>query len=330
LFESQLEEKEFDLARLQSKLTEAKVAMEEYRKNKELEDIKEEEEITKEESFKKIYNTVSKLSFQQVFRLIYEEKIKKETNVIEKSRLKDHIQFSSKEFKQGVAEDYLTKLKDIQEFIKKKEFDRLSKFSLFSDPQINSFEEEISHINQKIIELQQTEIKINLPSLPALLHTDNESRKDKKQRLESLQKDIPSKELGGSEVRNMKFDTYRLSGELGRFLGELDHNMVAFALTGDSGAGKSYFSYELAKLFLSNRKTVKYYSLEEGGGKLTRDKLDYYQIGNEMKITAHGTLEDIEKDAKNMMSSLWIVLLRCQEIKKSLTGSDTISLKHYL
>lgn len=49
-------------------------------------------------------------------------------------------------------------------------------------------------------------------------------------------------DLSAEEVLQMTFDTYTLQGELGRFLGELDHNKVAFALTGDSGAGKSYFS----------------------------------------------------------------------------------------
>ena len=64
----------------------------------------------------------------------------------------------------------------------------------------------------------------------------------------------------------MNFNIFQFKGELGRFLGELDDNMVAFVLTGDSGAGKSYFSYSLAKLLLSSNKTVKYYSLEEGIG----------------------------------------------------------------
>jgi hypothetical protein len=97
----------------------------------------------------------------------------------------------------------------------------------------------------------------------------------------------------------MSFNTYSFQGELGRFLGELDDNMVAFALTGDSGAGKSYFSFALAKLLLLSGKSVKYFSLEEGIGKLTQEKLLHYDIGNELKITASGSLDNVEKDAEN-------------------------------
>lgn len=113
------------------------------------------------------------------------------------------------------------------------------------------------------------------------------------------QKDLKNKsELGGQDIQNMKFDTYVLRGELGQFLGELDKNKVAFALTGDSGAGKSYFSFELARLFLDAGMRVKYYALEEGIGKLVQEKLIYYDIGNELIVEEKATLADIRKDAK--------------------------------
>lgn len=104
--------------------------------------------------------------------------------------------------------------------------------------------------------------------------------------------------MGGEDIQNMQFDTFVLSDELGRFLGDLDRNKLALALTGESGSGKSYFSYELARLFLDGGFTVKYYSLEEGIGKLTQEKLLVYDIGNEMQLAGEGGLEDIKKAAK--------------------------------
>lgn len=103
--------------------------------------------------------------------------------------------------------------------------------------------------------------------------------------------------IGGKDLRSMEFATFTLPGELGRFLGELDRNMTSFALTGDSGAGKSYFSFALAKLFLEGGFRVKYYSLEEGLGKLTKEKLEAFDIGNELTLAGTGKLADVRKDA---------------------------------
>lgn len=101
-----------------------------------------------------------------------------------------------------------------------------------------------------------------------------------------------------AEIRKMNFKTFRLPGELGRFLGELDGYKTAFALTGDSGAGKSYFSFSLAKLFLNAGFSIIYYTLEEGQGKLLQKKLNHYDIGPEMEIAEYGTLADVKRDAE--------------------------------
>lgn len=104
--------------------------------------------------------------------------------------------------------------------------------------------------------------------------------------------------VGGAELLNMTFNTFTLDGELGRFLGELDRNRTAFALTGDSGAGKSYFSFELAKVFIDASFKAKYFALEEGLGKLTQNKVRFYGLGNDITITGKGTLRDVRRDAK--------------------------------
>jgi hypothetical protein len=104
--------------------------------------------------------------------------------------------------------------------------------------------------------------------------------------------------IGGADLLNMTFNTFQLTGGLGRFLGELDRNMTAFALTGDSGAGKSYFSFELAKTFIDYGFSCKYFSMEEGLGKLTQDKLKVYDLGNDITLCGNATLNEVRKDAK--------------------------------
>jgi len=106
-------------------------------------------------------------------------------------------------------------------------------------------------------------------------------------------------EIGAGDLQSMDFETFRLRGELGRFLGELDWNKTCIALTGDSGAGKTYFSFELAALLIAELGLdIKYFSLEEGIGKLTKEKVAEYGLGNELKITAVGNLEAVRKAAK--------------------------------
>ena len=104
--------------------------------------------------------------------------------------------------------------------------------------------------------------------------------------------------VSGTDLQHMVFNTFRLEGELGRFLGELDRNRTAFALTGDSGAGKSYFSFELAKVFIDAGFSAKYFALEEGLGKLTQNKVRFYDLGNGITITGTATLKDVRRDAK--------------------------------
>ena len=70
--------------------------------------------------------------------------------------------------------------------------------------------------------------------------------------------------VSGAELLNTEFETFTLPNELGRFLGNLERYMLAISLTGDKGAGKTHFSFELAGLFLKAGYSVKYFSLELG------------------------------------------------------------------
>ena len=102
------------------------------------------------------------------------------------------------------------------------------------------------------------------------------------------------------EIMNMKFHGITLSGELGRFLGKLIRVQCAIALTGDSGAGKTTFSYQLANAFLDKGMRVGYFSLESGFTTKMQDLLMFYQM-DKKKFEAYDTanFEDvIEKSGK--------------------------------
>lgn len=160
---------------------------------------------------------------------------------------------------------------------------------------IEKIQKKIKELNQKIkalehqksVSVKPIEIKKqNQPTQTTLVQRNNNTQKS-------------NHAVGGAELLNMTFNTFQLNGELGRFLGELDRNMTAFALTGDSGAGKSYFSFELAKAFIDHNFKAKYFALEEGLGKLTQNKVRYYNLDNNLTITGNGTLREVRNDAKN-------------------------------
>lgn len=164
----------------------------------------------------------------------------------------------------------------------------------------NTFKEleEISYyIQQTKKEIEERQQKI--VQLKKELQNEQKLKQQKSIPHQSVKNSNRTNGVSGAELLNMTFNTFLLDGELGSFLGELDRNMTAFALTGDSGAGKSYFSFELAKAFIDNGYKAKYFALEEGLGKLTQDKVRYYGLDDNLTITGNGTLREVRRDAKN-------------------------------
>lgn len=105
------------------------------------------------------------------------------------------------------------------------------------------------------------------------------------------------KELTAGDIMNTHYETFHLGTDLGRFLGDLERNKLAIALTGDSGAGKSHFAFELTRLFSDETYSTKVFCLEEGTGNLTRQKIEKYGIGPEVAFAGAGTLADVRRDA---------------------------------
>jgi len=71
-------------------------------------------------------------------------------------------------------------------------------------------------------------------------------------------------------------DTFRLSGEMGKFLQDIQPYKYSIVITGDPHAGKTEFATQLINAFASAGKTVGLFSIEQGGleSKDTRAAID--------------------------------------------------------
>ncbi len=103
----------------------------------------------------------------------------------------------------------------------------------------------------------------------------------------------------GSQILAMKFEEVEFPGELGKFLGKLQRDRCAIALTGDAGVGKSTFSFHLAKLFLRSNLRVAYFALETSLSKKTQKMIAHHGLDKDnFKAFGDGKLADIRYHAK--------------------------------
>ncbi|HHG86198.1 MAG TPA: hypothetical protein ENJ82_15720, partial [Bacteroidetes bacterium] len=156
----------------------------------------------------------------------------------------------------------------------------------------------------KIVEAAKSAINSNnekIGQLKSKLANPPEIQKPtlKPQKAKPLLRFDQKKKKGGKvnvrDLRGMEFNTFTLDGELGRFLGNIERNMMAVALTGNPGAGKSQFTFFMARVLLDAGLSVMYFSLEEGIGQTTIEKLDRAMIeeGGAMDFEAQGKLHDV-------------------------------------
>ena len=156
--------------------------------------------------------------------------------------------------------------------------------------------QEIKETENKIQEIEQKQFLIPVYPKP-------EPVIDRRKPGWHEQKNLPEKidsglSLTGADVMKMKFHPFQLPGDLGRFLGKIERSKLAIAVTGESNTGKSYFSFEQAKLFIENRFSVIYFSLEEGISEITKQKIDLYDLGTTaFEIRDKGSLADVRLSA---------------------------------
>ncbi|WPP49662.1 P-loop NTPase family protein [Catalinimonas niigatensis] len=76
-------------------------------------------------------------------------------------------------------------------------------------------------------------------------------------------------------------NTFKLKGDIGKLLGDLEKYMLALTIEGDQGAGKTRFTYQLANAFAGSGFNVGVFSLEMG------DKSDVVRKMINSYITKH-------------------------------------------
>jgi len=248
------------------------------------------------EKAKRIYNRflwVKNASYEDFSNDLFKRILAKKLKVSEEDF--DAVKYGCKYEKENVAREYSRKYDDNHDRMKFKYFD--SKDQLEEISKENSEEhwkEEEAKIEKTKQESEKLEkeleqlLKIDLENLPVQRNAEDESSSNKKEPVINL------RGYTASELEGMKFETIDLNGELGKFIGKLQREKCAIALTGDSGAGKSTFSFKIAKAFLEKSLSVAYFSLEAGFTESMQElviKLDLSKYN--FKAFAEGRLKQV-------------------------------------
>lgn len=151
---------------------------------------------------------------------------------------------------------------------------------------------------EKSIRLKQEQLSRLKEEARQLAEEINFAKKRRQDAAPSSTKPNTAAWITAAKLMNMKFDTFRLPGKLGEFMGELERDKLSIALTGDPGAGKTSISLGLAKIFAQAEFKVAYFSLELGIGKVLQDAARRYHVtSEEVAFFDHTDLDDIRKKA---------------------------------
>lgn len=247
----------------------------------------------KAESLYRLFLHVKKLNYDQFCRFLVKQIL--EEKLIVPSEDHDVAKYGGRYDKEYLAERYSRKFEDNHEKVKwdyfdsKEELSKLDKSS--KEEHWKSEEARIEKAKLENVEFEQELEKlkaIDLNNLPFQLTQETFSKSKKENRPLNI------RGYSGSEILSMQFDTLELGGELGTFFGKLQRERCAIALTGDSGAGKSTFSYQIAKAFLERQQSVAYFSLEAGFTESMKELIDKFDIEQyNFKAYAEGRLSDV-------------------------------------
>jgi len=90
--------------------------------------------------------------------------------------------------------------------------------------------------------------------------------------------------VGAQDFLKQSFNTFRLSGNLGTFIGDIERNMLFITLIGDAGAGKSTLTMGIGQKFDAFGFKVIFFSLELGKSEPLQKMLRHYPPSNRFRI----------------------------------------------
>ena len=263
-------------------------------KNKFIEDL--EQATNKFKKAKRLYSEfleVKNSSFTKFCEEFFTQVLSQKLKVSETDYMT--IKYGTIEDKEELALAFLRKYEDNHERVKMDYFDCKEELvRLKTKNTTEHLKEEEARIEKTKLENQELQkeleklLKIDLENLPVQRNYESESKTSKEEPVINLQG------YTAAELEQMKFETLVLNGELGRFIGKLQRERCAIALTGDSGAGKSTFSFKIAKAFLEKNLSVAYFSLESGFTESMRELVKNLEISKfNFKAFAEGKLKQV-------------------------------------
>jgi len=107
-----------------------------------------------------------------------------------------------------------------------------------------------------------------------------------------------ARQIGAGDVQKMKFPLISVPGGIGEWLGGIDRNGLAITIRGEKGSGKSHLMYQFAEAFQAMGWKGAVFTLEEGIGATTQQKVAQYKLTNAVKLIEEPYLEEIRTTAR--------------------------------
>ncbi len=141
---------------------------------------------------------------------------------------------------------------------------------------------------------------LRLPSQPKRVNEPGAMKgkvaSTKRAKISGLGMVVP-KNLTAADLATMNFDTFKLPGPVGEFLGDLHFNKTALVLHGDPSSGKTFFLMRVVQALMKGGLRGKLYLLETGFTRRIREWSRFLGLDHSVEVADDGGLKEIQQDA---------------------------------